>query len=104
MTWIPPRRGEAGLAKDRSSTSAGNSEASTGHIPVSPVLQQRLADLPDKGNIRLDEVAAHFDISVDLVLDCIANGKLTAVRISTRNRRLPCVSLFDYILKYVLHG
>ncbi|MDH3279810.1 MAG: helix-turn-helix domain-containing protein [Gammaproteobacteria bacterium] len=60
-----------------------------------------LADVPMKGFFRPDEVAAHFNVSVDLIHQFLATGKLMAIQVSPRVNRIPRASICDYIRTYV---
>lgn len=98
MTWIQKR------ASSRSSAARhGASPAPDGERPpaLPPLILQALANVPPKEYFRPDEVAEHFNVSIDLIKQFLAEGKLLSIQVSPRIRRIPRASVCDYIRLYV---
>lgn len=98
MTWIQKRK-QTRPPVGREPADPASEPAPAPALP--PLILQMLADVPTKAYFRPDEVAEHFNVSVDLIKQFLAEGKLASMQVSPRIRRIPRASICDYIRLYV---
>lgn len=97
MTWIQKRSSSRPPAASRTASPAPEPDPATA---LPPLILQALANVPPKEYFRPDEVAEHFNVSVDLIKQFLTEGKLFSIQVSPRIRRIPRTSICDYIRLY----